>query len=104
MKYFSENELVEMKNIVIKTHIQQRKTLTKQESSSIENEDINSDNLFDKLPIEIMINIFSNMNLRDKLKAACVSKYWNQLIYDEFFWKKLSFSEWNDSNLLNKLQ
>ena len=90
MKYFTENELVEMKNVVIKSHIQQRKSspFTSQfsQNKSIGAQKTMIDNIdhFSKLPTEILMKIFSRLDLRDKLKSACVSKSWNQLVFEKF--------------------
>lgn len=111
MKYFSENELVEMKNIVIKSHIQQRKSspftshFSQNESNNAhKNVTINAllDKMdhFNKLPTEILTKIFASLTLRDKLRGACVSKMWNQLVYDKFHWKKLCFTEWKNGYFL----
>ncbi len=104
MKYFSENELVEMKNIVIKSHIQQRKSFTSQfnENKSIGCQKTMIDEIdhFSNLPTEILMKIFSQLDLRDKLKSACVSKSWHQSVYDKFHWNKLCFSDWKKGNFL----
>lgn len=97
-QYFSENELVEMKNIVIKSHIQQRKSsiptnIPKNESNKTEI--LNQpDDKFSQLPNEVILKIFSHLNIRDRLKVAQVSKSWKELISDKFYWKKLSFKDW----------
>lgn len=130
MKYFSEEELVEMKNIVIKSHIQKRK----ESSSTLFNNNNNNsakssvetphlDRQFTHihspmvatskitdttpstnlsvldLPNELLIKIFSNLSLRERLKVACVSKSCNQLIYDKAHWRSLDFTEWKQSML-----
>ena len=102
MKYFTENELVEMKNVVIKSHIQQRKSspFTSQfsQNKSIGAQKTMIDNIdhFSKLPTEILMKIFSRLDLRDKLKSACVSKSWNQLVFEKFHWNKLCFTDWKN--------
>ena len=113
LKYFSLGELSEMKNIVIKLHIQQRKrfvgtklennknVLIKTTISAIEkplhlsiatnNQQVNSINDF---PNEIMLKIFANLSFRDKFKCSQVSRKWNCLIYDKLNWKELNFNDW----------
>ncbi len=113
LKYFSLGELSEMKNIVIKLHIQQRKrfvgtklennknVLIKTTISAIEkplhlsiaanNQQVNSINDF---PNEIMLKIFANLSFRDKFKCSQVSRKWNCLIYDKLNWKELNFDDW----------
>lgn len=126
-KYFTENELVEMKNIVIKSHFQKRREhssslvaaqtfstastettkFNKQSQQSfirspmvqnkIKNTISNTCLNITDLPNEIVLKIFSNLNIRDRLKAACVSKSWHQFIYDKTNWKSLNFFEWKKS-------
>ncbi len=119
LKYFSLGELTEMKNIVIKLHIQQRKrfsstkfannknNLIKSVIPSIEKPlhlSISSNNQETKsivdLPNEIMLNIFANLSLSDKFKCSQVSRKWNCLIYDKTNWKALNFNDWRSRKIL----
>ena len=109
MEYFTQQELAELKTLVIKLHMQQRKNNTNsQEMHRKEHTDDNTI-LLDKsqdliqpslhqLPDEILLKIFSNMSFGEKFKAAKVCKRWNSLIYDKSNWIKLSFSDWKTSN------
>lgn len=98
MKYFSEQELVEMKIIVIKSHMQQRKAPNS--SREFNNHDLKSDDNddskshIDDLPSEIFLKIFSNLNNSDLLKVAQVSRRWNDMVYDKSNWNSLDISNW----------
>lgn len=97
MKYFTEEELVEMKIVVIKSHMQQRKAPS---SSREANHDLESDEAVDStkhiddLPSEIFLKIFSNLSNSELLKAAQVSRRWNETVYDRSNWKSLDMSNW----------
>ncbi len=116
LKYFSLGELSEMKNIVIKLHIQQRKGFTSTKLAN--NKNILARSTFSTiekplhlsittskkqcvslidLPNEIMLKIFANLSLCDKFKCSQVSRKWNCLIYDKTNWKVLNFSDWRSS-------
>lgn len=93
MKYFSEEELVEMKIIVIKCHMQRRKL----DSFGNLNDTTGGFEYkrgVDDLPSELMLKIFSYLNNSEKLKAAQVSHRWNELVYSKVNWSSLDFVEW----------
>ncbi len=96
MKHFTEEELLEMKILVIKSHMQQRKSQnalhSEQFSTSSSNENLVDS--FDKLPDEMLLKIFSFLNYTEIFKAATVSKKWHSLIYDKSKWKQINFDEW----------
>ena len=103
MEHFSEEELVEMKLNVIKSHMRQRKS-SGSSSSSVTGLNMDSDEsklscliqmeYFNRIPNEIMIKVFSYMDYPEMLECAQVCKRWNNLIYDESNWKKLNLSDW----------
>ena len=41
----------------------------------------------ENLPNEILMNIFSNLNIKDLYKSAHVSKKFRQISHDKSFWK-----------------
>lgn len=97
-EHFSEEELVEMKYLVIKLHLQKRKQ--NDEANKI---DLNIDNStnsvtketrIDELPNELLLKIFSYLNCRELLNTAKVSRAFNLLSYDPSNWTSLSFSKW----------
>lgn len=116
VKYFSLGELVEMKNIVIKLHIQRRKScspLNKLSSYNkihgiemehphvIKHQNLAIDNYsrsINNLPSEVLLKIFSNLSLKDKLRAAKVNKKWHLLIYDKSFWREININDWKPKN------
>ena len=116
MEYFTQEELAELKTLVIKLHIQQRKVnLNDQENNSMKKEyfdDTSSSVLIDgikrendlssinQFPDEILLKIFSKLSFGDKFKSARVCKRWNHLVYDKSCWKKLSFVDWQTSKNL----
>lgn len=101
MQYFTEKELMEMKIIVIKSHMQQRKlnlnlsgddpktNLTIEHDKRLNNQNIS----IDKLPDEILMKICSQLKFKDLLKSAKVCRKWNKIVNDPFFWETLSFDE-----------
>ncbi len=92
MQYFTEDELVEMKIVVIKSHLQQRKYSSK--LSDIKKSQIVGINSFDNLPYELCLNIFSYLSKPEMLKAAQVCSKWNELMYDKSNWKFLDLNDW----------
>lgn len=110
LEHFTEEELHEMKNIVIKLHMQKRKhqypnTLEKGDSNSkienvLDNNDASSKSFVNELPNELLLKIFSFLSYSDKLRSSNVCKKWNNLIFDKFNWVELKFSDWKSSNLL----
>ncbi len=113
MEYFTKQELVEMKTIVIKSHMQHRKKLN---NNAPRDDDINKNNNnndlkidldetkkrekigINSLPNEVLLKIFSYLKFNDLMKSAKVSKKWNFLTYDSHQWRKLSFREWKQLN------
>lgn len=102
-EHFTEEELHEMKNIVIKLHMQQRKRSNgtkrkhcepKMKTFVTENQNLNYVN---QLPDEILMKIFSFLSNSDKLKSAQVCRKWNELIYDPSNWNYLDFNHWKSS-------
>ena len=110
-KYFSQEELVSLKTLVIKLHMQQRKNNANSQDAAYKKEHPSADDatiLMDRtrdeiqtslhlLPDEILLKIFSNLTLGDKLKSARVCKRWNHLVYDKHNWNHLSFDDWKSS-------
>ena len=104
MEHFSEEELVEMKNNVIKSHMQQRKStvnsqpgldINKKKMVEADDDSCNDvDQVFNRIPNEIMMKIFSYMKFTDLFACARVCTRWYDLIYDQSNWKKLNLSEW----------
>ena len=94
MEHFKEDELIEMKNLVIKLHLQQKKCYQTEEVKINSNENKKSKSTIESLPHEILLKIFSNLNQRDLLNLATVSRNWNILSYDPLQWSTLSFIEW----------
>lgn len=110
MEYFTQEELADLKTLVIKLHIQQRKTnLNEQPNGEMKKESQEDTVLIDgfmrendmssinQLPDEIILKIFSKLSFGDMFKSARVSKRWNHLIYDKNNWKKLTFADWQTS-------
>lgn len=93
MEYFTEEELVEMKIIVIKSHMQQRKSPS---GAKLNDTDLNQSTVahLNDLPDELLLNIFSYLSKSDVLKAAQVNRKWNGLVYDKTNWRNLDFDEW----------
>ena len=101
LKYFTQDELTEMKNVVIKLHLQRNKNGPAAECIQplLEPLSVNLDSLvFDKLPSEIMLKIFSHLDYKDRIRSAQTCKRWNALIYDRSNWKELSFADWKRSS------
>jgi F-box/leucine-rich repeat protein 5 len=112
-KYFTQEELAEMKMIVIKLHLQRRKAgygssgaAASTEPShpfprqlSVNQEETLNTQLFNNLPNELILKIFSYINHKDKIRSAQVCRKWNALIYDRSNWQELSFSEWKKSSM-----
>ncbi len=112
LEYFTQEELAEMKNIVIKLHLQRRKDLTNNQCSNNNNnrqqfkyeigEEEKSDWIISKsitnLPNEILLKIFAPLDLKHKFNAAQVCKKWNNIIYDKTCWRELSFSQWKKTS------
>jgi F-box/leucine-rich repeat protein 5 len=92
MQHFTIDELVEMKILVIKSHMQQRKTSSK--SSDVKMSQEVETTYFDDLPTELVLNIFSYLTKSEMLKAAKVCVKWNDLVYNKSNWKCLDFSDW----------
>jgi F-box/leucine-rich repeat protein 5 len=106
-KYFSQEELAEMKNVVIKLHLQKRRKAGGPAESSgqplprqltVNHEETLDRQFFNHLPSEIILKIFSYMDHRDKIRAAEVCRKWNALVYDRSNWQELSFSDWKRSS------
>ncbi len=99
VKYFTEEELVEMKIVVIKCHMQRRKADSYGGLSEAGLfEAMAEQGGIDQIPNEIMLKIFSCLSNSEKLKAAQVSRRWNQLVYSKANWSRLNFAEWIQSN------
>jgi F-box/leucine-rich repeat protein 5 len=126
-KYFTIDELKEMKTTVIKLHLQNRKRNLdniKQETSKLvhlkvctisnlilsskeltlhENKNIyikNKDSStisLNDLPNEILLKIFSFLSFNEKFKVTRVCKRWYSTIYDPKYWKELCFDQWNSN-------
>ncbi len=109
IKYFSEQELSEMKIMVIKSHMQQRKSQQHSQPQQQQHQQQPTGSAqtlmvpasqsisasIDNLPDEILLKIFSYVNFAEIFKgAAQVSKKWNTLVYDKSNWKRLNFSNW----------
>jgi hypothetical protein len=109
MEHFAQEELIEMKYLVIKLHLQQRKHNSEDVKINIKKTNINEKPTMNSLPNEILMKIFSNLNQRELLNVARVSRSWNILSYDPLQWTRLSFVEWinmsskknRDFNLIN---
>lgn len=127
LQYFTPEELAEMKTIVIKLHLSQKKFSTifheskckngneaKTTTTSVEREStslrmsekslgVNSthDTTINAIPNEILLKIFSYLPFSDKLRAASVCKKWNAIVYDPLNWNMLRFSEWTSSKDTN---
>ena len=118
MEYFSPEELADLKTLVIKLHMQQRKiNLTSQMSAKkrenaddgasmligeccVANDELAS-SCINQLPDEILLKIFSKLTFSDKFKSARVCKRWSHLVYDKNNWKSLSFVDWQSSKILS---
>ena len=104
MEHFDSEELVEMKHLVIKLHLLQRKHYHNNDSKiDLKSEnDENNKSTMNSLPNEILLKIFSSLNQRELLCLAKVSRNWNVLSYDPLQWSSLSFTEWlNMSSMKN---
>ncbi|KZS10931.1 Uncharacterized protein APZ42_024579 [Daphnia magna] len=49
---------------------------------------------FDDLPEEMILHIFSYLNLADRTRCAQVNKHWNMLIYSPQLWKTIYPTNW----------
>lgn len=100
MKYFDEKELIEMKILVLKSHLKQRKAQGASfESSNNTNSDSTSTSSINDMPNEILLKCFSYLNNSDLLKGAQVSSRWNELVYNtKSNWLDLDFSTWINQN------
>lgn len=110
-EHFSEQELYEMKNVVIKLHMQQRKRTSPMNASSghvrakipalINQTEVDEPPkaCISQLPNEILLKIFSCLAYTEVLKCAQVCKKWNSLVYDRSNWKDLRFSDWKSCNI-----
>lgn len=114
MEHFSEEELSEMKNVVIKLHMQQRKRSmpldktgghldAKIRASRINEPELISETSINEIPNELVLKIFSYLTNAEKLKSAKVCKKWNNLVYDQSNWKELVFSLWKSSKFCKNL-
>ncbi|CAF0705363.1 unnamed protein product [Brachionus calyciflorus] len=112
LEHFTEEELHEMKNIVIKLHMQNRKrqhpNSSKKSHSSAkirtvidENDALMTKNYINELPNELLLKMFSFMSYSDKLKSARVCKKWNKLVFDKTNWTELNFSDWKSKKIPN---
>ena len=104
MKYFTKNELLDMKIAVIKSHMKQRKfpaNTNLQAASNIESIPLNLSPALNELPDELLLKIFSYLSFSDIFKLAKVSKRWHNLIYDKSNWKILNFMEWKSKSCLS---
>ena len=110
MEHFSRDELIEMKNNVIKMHLQKRKVHMAKVTSLIDNigqmrnsqlpeaDDEMESGINAQLPNEILLKIFSNLKLQDKLRAAQVCRKWNELVYSPSNWQCLEYKSWTSTN------
>ncbi|RNA08313.1 F-box LRR-repeat 5-like [Brachionus plicatilis] len=103
-EHFTEEELHEMKNIVIKLHMQQRKRPhgAKRARCEPKMKNLASDrpnsNYINQLPDELLLKIFSLLSTSDKLRSAQACRKWNKLIYDPCNWTYLDFNQWKSKN------
>jgi hypothetical protein len=44
--------------------------------------------VFDSMPVDIRLHIFSFLDARSLCRAACVSRGWNQVLWDELLWRR----------------
>ena len=94
MEHFEEEELIEMKHLVVKLHLLQRKHYVSEDVKiDLKNDDYQKPTIT-SLPNEILLKIFSCLNQRELLSLARVSRNWNILGYDPLQWTSLSFKEW----------
>lgn len=103
LEHFTEEELHEMKDVVIKLHMQQRKRPYGATKSQCEPKmktfvsDRQTSNYINKIPNEILLKIFSFLSVSEKFKTAQVCRKWNKLIYDPSNWNCLDFNKWKSS-------
>lgn len=100
MQHFTQQELADLKYIVIKLHMQQRKknagnvnlnpSANDGESHDAKatlvcsaTEESDAPVSINQLPDEILLKVFSKLNFSDTFRAAKVSRKWNQLAYDQ---------------------
>jgi F-box/leucine-rich repeat protein 5 len=104
IEHFEEEELIEMKHLVIKLHLLQRKHHHSSESKiNLKNDDENKIKTINSLPNEILLKIFKSLNQKELLCLAKVSRNWNVLSYDPLQWSSLSFTEWLNMSSIKKL-
>lgn len=103
-QHFSENELMEMKTLVIKQHLlQHRKAREQHQQGPIKIEDKTKRHAcsIDSLPNEILLKVFSYLKCGDLMRSSQVSRNWNLLAYEPSFYKHISFNEWKSKNNCN---
>jgi F-box/leucine-rich repeat protein 5 len=107
-EYFTQQELADLKLLVIKLHMQQRKKsdlnsqqnhAKRRESQELGGESQSDHQSINQLPDEILLKIFSKLSFGDKFKSAKACKRWNHLIYDKTCWTQLAFTtDWQAKN------
>ncbi|CAH8549884.1 unnamed protein product [Heterobilharzia americana] len=66
-------------------------------------------NLVERIPVEILFNIFRQLSIKDLENCSLVCKQWNTLINDLYLWlpkcyQKLYEHKWIDKQLINLLK
>ncbi|KAK3587105.1 hypothetical protein CHS0354_023558 [Potamilus streckersoni] len=108
MKYFTFEELRELKAQVLEQHFEKTESSDTspdsekyvQDSLSTETkEEEKNDNSeecleIEQLPDEVLLNIFSYLNPQDLCRSAQVCRNWNKLAFHGSFWKNLYPVQW----------
>ncbi|KAL3852519.1 hypothetical protein ACJMK2_016147 [Sinanodonta woodiana] len=109
MKYFTFEELRELKAQVLEQHFEKTEPSDTspdsekyvQDSLSTETkEEEKSDNPekcleIEELPDEVLLNIFSYLNPQDLCRSAQVCRNWNKLAFHGSFWKQIFPVQWS---------
>ncbi|KAJ8301442.1 hypothetical protein KUTeg_020429 [Tegillarca granosa] len=109
MKYFTFEELKQLKNTVIQQHVQQIQQKTQDTERKIILDEVTSESddevekykkekqrtNLDKIPDEVMLNVFQYLNPKELITCAQVSHHWNNLALDGSLWKTFCPVQWS---------
>ena len=106
-EYFNYEELKEINHVVLSQHEEWKEKVTSEKSlkrfkrdsecseKNDETDDESSTDCFNKLPEEILHQIFASLdNPQDLCRASQVSKRWNKVSRSSTLWRSLPLSQW----------
>ena len=106
-EYFNYEELKEINHVVLSQHEEWKEKVTSEKSlkrfkrdsecseKNGDTDDESSTDCFNKLPEEILHQIFASLdNPQDLCRASQVSKRWNKVSRSSTLWRSLPLSQW----------